>query len=342
MTYIAEYLPRLGHLSIEITSISQENLSTIEVQGNENIILVLNHSPSIKIKSPIPVTHISLIGVKSEETKLKLTLKVHADQNPGSSEEVEPKWSCKWLRTHTTKHHSSNVFKFICSNCSYEIINSLSYQFKDMPNEFWYEMMDYWHCHKPEDNHPTDKDYGILVPKDSKDIFIGSYYLLLCKSDNVIAKDKLYHCKGCNNVVGEKYQNVIKLLKWKIDLEYTNEDQKVISKYDPTLFVADFFNTQLRSSASRRFKIKSNKKWIYLWIMNTGIDVTLNDQILNNCLKILYTEIINSKDEGKYEEIESQYEEVRESFLKTLQQNTIPSKTLIGSLEYSISFIPTS
>ncbi|KAI5953677.1 hypothetical protein KGF54_003049 [Candida jiufengensis] len=340
--YSAEYLPRLGQLSIEVKNVTQESLQNIELQGDQTIILILKDQPSVTILLPVSISHVSVLKVSSVGDILKLTLKVSSDVQSNSQDNNKiTQWSCKWLQQNTSKVNSNNVFWFDCFECSHEIINSLNHKFKDMPNEFWYELMDFWHCHKPENNQPTDKDYGILVPKDEQTIIIGSYYLLNLVNENIVLDQDLYSCKNCGSKIGQPFQNAIKLLKWRLNLKYSHDGKEYISEYNPVNFVIELINTKIQSSAIRKFKIKHDNKWIYLWIMSDGIDVTINDKVLNNCFKILYTEEVGAKEEVNYEELEISYTEIRDKFYKTLKQNTIQSKMPFGSIEFYISFIPT-
>lgn len=45
---------------------------------------------------------------------------------------------------------SDSDFSIECLNCKQKIISKDNCQvLNDMPSEFWFELMDYWHCHKP-------------------------------------------------------------------------------------------------------------------------------------------------------------------------------------------------
>lgn len=46
-----------------------------------------------------------------------------------------------------------------CRVCKAEILtNELPLQFKDLPSEHWAEMMDIWHCHRPQDIEPSQRE----------------------------------------------------------------------------------------------------------------------------------------------------------------------------------------
>ncbi|KAJ4359312.1 hypothetical protein N0V95_002236 [Ascochyta clinopodiicola] len=49
-----------------------------------------------------------------------------------------------------------------CNNCEGVVLKSQSVQeWKDLPNENWAEMMDFWHCHKPDEHHLHDHKHEI-------------------------------------------------------------------------------------------------------------------------------------------------------------------------------------
>jgi hypothetical protein len=51
-------------------------------------------------------------------------------------------WSAKYLGKET---------EFVCRGCGSEIVKKGSIgTWRDLPSENWAEMMDFWHCHKPE------------------------------------------------------------------------------------------------------------------------------------------------------------------------------------------------
>ena len=53
-----------------------------------------------------------------------------------------------------------------CKNCEGVVLKKEAVNvWKDLPNENWAEMMDFWHCHKPDEDHLHDHAHKIGVQK---------------------------------------------------------------------------------------------------------------------------------------------------------------------------------
>lgn len=49
-----------------------------------------------------------------------------------------------------------------CKNCEGVLVRSVAVkEWKDLPNENWAEMMDFWHCHKPDEHHLHDHTHEV-------------------------------------------------------------------------------------------------------------------------------------------------------------------------------------
>lgn len=73
-----------------------------------------------------------------------------------------------------------------CSECSTEIVApNLIGSWKAMPSETWAEMMDFWHCHKPDDGIGLyNKAYAVskFIPT-RRAAFVGLSYILFNNQD---------------------------------------------------------------------------------------------------------------------------------------------------------------
>ncbi|KAI5958179.1 hypothetical protein KGF57_002534 [Candida theae] len=350
--YSVEYLPRLNQLSIEIVGNKLDAVTGIKVEEGKDIsISIKSLDDPVKVRCPIVITTATPTSIKLQGTKLLICLKVDPQAawqitSQAAGEESGPdKWSCGWLNKRTSKTGSKNEFQFTCSKCQSPLVDSLRHVFKDMPGDYWYELMDFWHCHKPDNNQPTDKDYGILTPKDDKTIVIGSFYLLETVNSSLqLIKENgvaLYACKTCRQPIGDEFQSVIRLFKWKLNLVYIKDNQRLVSTYDPLLYAVNLFNTKMQSSAVRKFAIKVNQETLCCWIINTDIDVTIEGRILPKCLKIWWYSVAQGdKIDSSYEQTEILYQEVVDILLETLLNNTINSIVGISTINYQVSYIP--
>ncbi|KAK4039312.1 nipped-B-like protein A [Parachaetomium inaequale] len=67
----------------------------------------------------------------------------HADQMPWSATDLDPE---------------SGV---ACRQCAADVVHAGSIKaWKDLPSENWAEMMEFWHCHKPDHHHGHDEEPG--------------------------------------------------------------------------------------------------------------------------------------------------------------------------------------
>ncbi|KAI5969459.1 hypothetical protein CANMA_001527 [Candida margitis] len=349
--YSVEYLPRLNQLSVEIEDAAFDAITGVGLEEEGRIITIaVKGQDPIKVKCPLAIERVSPLSLKVQNDRLLISLKTHSQMDmkvANDSCDGPDKWSCGWLNQRTSKTGSKNEFQFRCSNCQNQLIDSLEFIFKDMPGDYWYELMDFWHCHKPENKQPTDKNYGVLKPKDDKTIVIGSFYLLQIVNQSLKLKgdgdEAFYFCENCHQPVGDKFQNVIRLFKWKLSLTYTTGNGEAISTYDPLLYAVNLFVTKIQSSAVRKFVVDvEGEDNVYLWILNTDVDVTVNGRILPKCLKVWwFSGKITANAVNSYEHTEIPYKEVMDKLLAALRDNTINSSINVGSINYQVSYIPT-
>jgi hypothetical protein len=56
--------------------------------------------------------------------------------------------------------------RIMCKTCKNQILPSGKVsEWRDLPNENWAEMMDFWHCHKPDEHHLHDHKHEAAVSK---------------------------------------------------------------------------------------------------------------------------------------------------------------------------------
>lgn len=152
----AEHLINIRSLTIQISlPTSSDGSTTLSVDGN---ILALSHQgETAKITLPVSVP-------ESERAKLSvfpasttnLSFRIRLDDTPTrdsqNGETVIP-WTATSL---------SQQAELLCRSCDVEILPRGQVQtWKDLPSEGWAEMMEFWHCHKPNEphdhEHQTDK-----------------------------------------------------------------------------------------------------------------------------------------------------------------------------------------
>jgi hypothetical protein len=155
----AEHLINIRTLTIQATLPSPSNNNTACTLSADGDILTLTHqgeTASITLPVAVPAhasTSISIPAVPSKDLSFRVRLEHDGIlQDRQSSETVIP-WTAASL--------STNV-ELRCKNCRAVVLPQGKIQtWKDLPSEGWAEMMEFWHCHKPNEPHnheqQTDK-----------------------------------------------------------------------------------------------------------------------------------------------------------------------------------------
>lgn len=301
--YSVEYLSSIHTLSIVVDySGSVKDIQGLKVT-DLNQLLLNTSSKEYVIDLPVKSDDLKISSINQLNDCLSIKFAIPSG-NDKTQENTKPFvgstdfwWSCSDLKKKTPINKNANEFHFNCIDCSAVLLNSTEYRFMDMPSEYWYELMDIWHCHKPhldDLKHNTKYDGNLNPKKDT--IILGSYYMLsnpdnmlleLCKEENLL------YCGNCRKVLGEFENGNNKIFKWNILLEFEDK-REIFPKYT---YIYNLIMDKINLSATRKFKIKieSLNKWLYIWVVNVGIDVSVNGKVLQNSLKLLY----HTDDDGK-------------------------------------------
>lgn len=362
--YYCEYLSRINSISIIIEletafrlvqKISFRNDKQLELvtDGTEHIINL-----PIAIKS---IDHAIIQVLKYQEGCLNLRIESRKEAENCHNvilEKTEPfidssgstidKWSCKDLKNKTVHTGSNHKFSFECVFCSCSIVDSNKYsRFMDLPSELWLEMMDFWHCHKPNisgaDNH--SKKYEKLSPS-SDEVIIGSYYLLLKTNGMLINEGQRAECQNCSKQLGEIEQDeVAKIFKWNLRLRLGD----LVEVYEPFVYVYHLLVERVNSSATRKFKIYSDQgsKSMFLWVMNVGVNVSTSYSVLGSSIKVLYyfeSEKSENEEDNKSApggpEAEKEEDKIEEKSVESTKLDLVIFESLVEELNRVYSSLP--
>lgn len=364
--YFTEYLPRINSISVIVENNDPiGNLIDIRLSSRDQV-LIKFHDNEISVNLPVKIKRddkIRIANANQTADYLQLTIALTPHDSNDVSEKTESfmdfsssnlvqKWSCKDLKTKTPQTDNKNNFKLTCLKCSHAIIDSKEYdRFFDMPSELWSEMMEFWHCHKPAED-PNEKDShrnynGNLKPGDN-DVIIGSSYFLINKSKQLEISDQDVKCGLCKYNLGILDNSTLKLFKWNLALKYKEN----IETFPSYIYVYNLIVDKINLSAIRKFNVTSESRqdYMFIWIMNIGVDVSTENFVLNNSMKVFYyhDDIRGiSKDDESIESVVLQ-DDVFNDFLKQLSKinNFIPNlkKTMTLKLDeevkiFNVSFI---
>lgn len=296
LMYIAEYLPRLEQITLKIET--TDAVSDIKALGIQDRQLILQTSSIHSV--PLPLRGTSLGDIKiTNITKNGDTMTIVLSAGRSNAMEStfmsladskKQLWSVSDLLQKTPKNKQLvNEFQFVCAGCGTTIVDSVNSKFMDMPLEYWHELMDFWHCHKPHDEHHNDneKHYdGKLIPRDGF-VNIGSYYILLPGRNT--------NCKLCGKVLGDLEEGCVKLFKWNLKLRYLDKTET----YPPYALIYYLILDKVNSSALRSFTIKArgSGESVHVWVANVGLGIAVPRGVYDNVLKILYRDTSNDSED---------------------------------------------
>lgn len=154
----AEYLSNIRTLAITTVLETPRNESTALWLSNDRTKLVLEHEDhTYRIILPAKTSGQGTHHLQLPNTgELHCVNRISAEPIFGQEDPVTL-WSAIHLNSETRVH---------CKHCSTPVSSDKIDVWKDLPSEAWAEMMDLWHCHKPEepkgnpDDAPAQKGYA--------------------------------------------------------------------------------------------------------------------------------------------------------------------------------------
>jgi hypothetical protein len=139
----AEYLPNIKTLTTTTVLDTPRNATTALWLSNDRSKLVLEHdNHTHRITLPAKISGQGTQHLQLPNTgDLQCVNRIPAEPLFGQEEPITL-WSATHLDKDTRVH---------CKNCSTLVSSDKIHVWKDLPSEAWAEMMDLWHCHKPEE-----------------------------------------------------------------------------------------------------------------------------------------------------------------------------------------------
>ncbi|SCU83524.1 LAMI_0C03554g1_1 [Lachancea mirantina] len=254
----------------------------------------------------------------------------------------------KWMRLGLNKE----AFKILCRVCKSALLESDECQkISDMPSEFWAELMDYWHCHKPhlgEDNLGPER-YGKLVPHHNE-LLVGETYFAVgpnWSGKGVSIKDDVLDCGRCQSKRGFRTRDgVFKIPKWNVELQQAGAIETVPRDIG---VIAAITNT-INSNATRYILLwcKDDPKAILCWIFAVGINASFaNGEILLNCMKVYFTVsesrglLKNTMKDQNIEELLVERAELQSFKERLLKNDSLLPSELQRMGDWNLAFVPT-
>lgn len=174
----AELLPNIRQVTLYVSLPPSSNKCNIALSTDCQTVETSYDAESVKLKLPARVSEASRERLRfdDEQKKGELSFRLVVDENrhvsgheegdgvngPWSAVDLGPntKLRCRrcqntLLRYHSRINRDSNVGESSGEKTSSTMI------FKDLPSQNWAEMMDFWHCHKPDEpGHGHDHNHS--------------------------------------------------------------------------------------------------------------------------------------------------------------------------------------
>ncbi|KAF2152963.1 hypothetical protein K461DRAFT_131736 [Myriangium duriaei CBS 260.36] len=217
----AEYLGLVHtiNLTVQLGQLTTEELApSINLEGS--IICLEINGEKHSVTLPASLVQESRISdclpdssAKTKTSRLK-TLPLNSDNNSQDDQYTNP-WSAQNLGINLSIHCcGSNGFD---KNCSGLVLPEARISdIKDLPSETWAEMMDLWHCHKPDEpgengTSLTTKGYSATskLTARSGTVFVDTLSFLVSEQDCTNVRvteetsDSRVICSHCESQIGE-------------------------------------------------------------------------------------------------------------------------------------------
>ncbi|KAI5789151.1 ubiquitin-conjugating enzyme E2-binding protein [Geopyxis carbonaria] len=297
-SFYAELLPNIRSISVSIAPPTPSNVSTRAIVTAGSSSILLQHDgicTSLVLPAKAnPGPQEIVISPKPGEDNFSCRLPVIDSAVSSETENFTP-WSAFTLS-------SSSSGSIHCGTCDSSLLDAGTITtWKDLPSANWAEMMDFWHCHKPDEKQRKSSprtsgkysSFGQELVVDSGTGLVEKGYFLFAKKDceNAVkitttannASLKL-SCKSCGTLLGvpemkyivgkEDTSNIWRLNKWNLCFHNAG----VVTTHELECFLASQFLSYAEDEGARRLLIKNNEdasiNQLKLWIFNTDIRYT--------------------------------------------------------------------
>ncbi|KAK9374754.1 ubiquitin-conjugating enzyme E2-binding protein [Lipomyces chichibuensis] len=300
VAYYAELLPRISHITLTISPLVAVPSHLTRISSSKIYMKITPDSAASILTLPgraakdVPISLQQLCELNSNKKDGSLRVKAEREAR---AEHITP-LSAKQL---------SDSKSVQCNECGAVLVKE-NMKYLDLPSENWYELMDYWHCHKPNHHHGNESENAVtkdaLKPRKSLAL-VGLTHVMVVNDDivseSIKVSDTQYKtvvCSKCSSDVGildHLDQSIVKIYKWNTIVESTTINNEIASfRYSPEIFVAEILLEVIEFHSTHHFGIAAHSDGeailIYLWVFNSDISYTSNFQPEpTRAMKVLYT-----------------------------------------------------
>ncbi|KJX94158.1 hypothetical protein TI39_contig4214g00019 [Zymoseptoria brevis] len=349
----AEHLVNIRTLSIAASLDTETTKDTKAVLAPDGASLFLTHeghTASIKLPVPVPsghnkaTFHLPSAPTKQLSFRIQLDEKFRDDSKNGEVNRVDGD-IVPWTAVSLT-----SGIELCCKSCNAVLLARDKVRiWKDLPSENWAEMMDFWHCHRPD----VPKDYDHKIPLkgysaesrlaiqagvgmvDTVDFVFAAddcTNLTNISSPNAISDDAILQCSRCKTIVGQIHSSSEGYKLRKMHVSLSAEIGQPSISHESEKWLSCHLLSSIDTQGVRKFRIQStdpNNTSIRIWIFTPDINIASSKATNSKpmrAVKVFWTDAAPSQpgDEGKLNqqtlsegEIELPIEEM-EALRKTL------------------------
>ncbi|KAF2435842.1 hypothetical protein EJ08DRAFT_580048 [Tothia fuscella] len=355
----AELLTNIRTVTLVASLKSDSNCETkAEISADGQSITINHEAHSATIRLPTQMTGggtaaLTLPAMPSKDLTLRLQLE---EKSPGllkfenGSENLVP-WPSSAMGDGVQ-----------CRGCGVALSREGAVsEWKDLPNENWAEMMDFWHCHKPhehdhkhDDNAANSKGYSSsnkLAAKPGIGL-VGLSYLLLMADDcaSIKANEKEISssddsasllCTSCDAVIGvvDEGADGWKLYKWSLQLR---KEGGVVESFAVSKWISTQLLAAIENSGVRRFVVEPSTSQsqssggLLLWIFTDDLCFSSSVDRHSRCdptraMKIFYKSIDNPKEVIEKNQFSHEQLTFPTNIFEQLKQSLVESAKLLPS-----------
>ncbi|KAF3938542.1 hypothetical protein ABW19_dt0208052 [Dactylella cylindrospora] len=351
--FFCELLSNIKQVSVSIdTQDAQTTPTSVSLHPSRRALTITLGNQTSHLILPIPVDHASKFITPSTSYRLPVAQSI---LSPKSFEHILESPPVPWDAASLTKELSIH-----CTTCTTRIVPPGSVkEWKNLPSEFWADLMDLWHCHKPHDEngHEGGKYAGVGRIIATKEIgLVDPMYFLLCPDDceNISEEETGSHeaatvtCSSCNSPLGivDSKSDGIRLMKWSLsisrDSSGTPELTREFESYTIFQWLSAHFLSLVDNTGQRKFLVKPGAsilsqghldgsgrraeevaEGLHIWVFNPStLITTARKPVPTRVLKIYYQSLLTAKEIDALGDIEIIYlpQVIYEVFKKHLEE----------------------
>lgn len=150
---------------------NRETKAELSADGSSITVSHEGESASIRLPTRIQGGGDAGLHLPAEPPSKELTLRLRLEEKDGRRLLRGPDGGLReregnWVPWSASELNDVAEAKLVCRACEGELVGGGKVrEWKDLPNENWAEMMDFWHCHKPSENNHHGHAHGEEIGK---------------------------------------------------------------------------------------------------------------------------------------------------------------------------------